>query len=176
MVTDEAFNARQRVWNDVLDRINDKAEVITGQLDHVREHEPELVAAFQLLLAYVGHLHSQLGGMLPPTVGLPRLPAGFCERNRFICDCANGSTSACKVLGPAEVELEGPTVPMCEELWQRYLEALQRERTALLEAIQHGRPTAVPEDRVLQPITESERLLREFRARKCLEPVSMATA
>ena len=170
----ESAADRQPFWNDVFDSIDRSAEELLGQMERASDQFPELVSAFALTVAYVGHLHRSLRESVA-AYPVFELPERFCEHAPLICQCVNGSITACRALdqGPKFVEQE--PADLCEELWQKYLEAVQREREAWLEAL--SRPGILyerdPNQLSLVTERESQRLLREMRARRCLIPVSL---
>jgi hypothetical protein len=170
----ESAADQQAFWNDVFGSIDRSADELLDQMQRASDQFPNLVSAFALTIAYVGHLHRSLRESVPtyPVFGLPET---FCERAPLICQCANGSTTACRALDPGQKFVEAEPAETCAELWQKYLKALQREREAWQEAISH--PGVLferdPNQLSLVTLRESQRLLEEMRARRCLIPVSL---
>jgi hypothetical protein len=58
-------------------------------LAQAQDRFPELAAAFNLFVAYVGYLHQELGDVSGDSFVFYPLPEQFCRRNPIICDCAN---------------------------------------------------------------------------------------
>ena len=174
MLHNQSAADQQPFWNDVFGNIDRSADELLAQMQRASDGFPDLVSAFALTVAYIGQLHRSLRESVP-TYPVLDLPAAFCERAPLICQCANGSTTACRALDPGPKFVEQEPVETCEELWRKYLEALQRERDAWLEAIRHAGAVYEQDPNRLSLVTlrESQRLLQEMRARHCLIPVSM---
>lgn len=168
---------RQYLWTNILEHLGATSEPLSDQAERAGEQFPDLVGAFNLLLAYIGHLHEVIERL--PGVNLPLypLPKRFCARNPLICKCAHGDQSACKLLGGELVPVD-PEPLTCEELWAQYLEALAKERAELLKALQtahtSGKPLQVADPAQLQTLItaqrESDRLRAALWARKCALP------
>jgi hypothetical protein len=123
----------QQFWSELLQAIDNDAEVILAQLDAARDEYPELTSACGLLLSYVHFVHGMVIGLTPVPPGPLPIPLEFpqeiCRKNRLICNCAHGDVGACKALG---VYAEQPTALLtCEQLWERYRVALQQAIDAL---------------------------------------------
>lgn len=176
----QSLATRQETWNQILERIAVARDPILDQANRAGEQFPELVSSFNLLLAYVGHLHKVIEQS--PSLGLQpyRLPERFCERSPLICRCAHGSWSDCKLLGAEMVPIR-PEEFSCDELWEQYLAALANERSELLQALQavhtSGRPLVIADSNRLQTLTAAQQETRRLREalwnRKCAVPGAM---
>jgi hypothetical protein len=173
----------QGSWNEILRRIDSESDVITTQLEEVNDRVPQLASAFRLLLAYTSYSNNKqsvptVGYYPPPPPGPGPIPwpEGFAERNPLIVKCAQGDPGACQALGPSYTA-DGFAAPMtCEEIWDLYLEARQREIDALRAAIANARKA----DRVVfaeeifaigeQTLTESQRIWQTLVERGCVAP------
>lgn len=163
----------QSYWNGILKNIDAKHGAILEQLGRVGENNPELVAAFNLSLAYIGFLHSRLRETTGAADPIP-FPDGFCERNRLICSCGKGDQPACKALAPNEAP--GEYRLTCQEQRKRYWEALKREHEQmpadLMAATKAGKPVQVANPALFLKLheaqTESERIRELMRRNGCL--------
>ncbi|BCX03468.1 MAG: hypothetical protein KatS3mg053_1406 [Candidatus Roseilinea sp.] len=177
MKSSDAIAERLALWNTTLERLGAASDRLSDQVERAGEQFPELAGAFNLLLAYVSHLHEiieKLPGVSPP---LYALPEKFCTRNPLICKCAHGDQTACKLLGGELVPVD-PEPPTCEDLWAQYLEALAKERSELLKALQaartSGKPLQVADATQFQTLVTAQRASDRLRAalwaHKCALP------
>jgi hypothetical protein len=172
MMEPDAFRAQQEFWIDNLNLLDQQAEVIAEELAGATESFPNLVSAFSLTAAYVGHLHEYLRAT-GKDVALPEFPAGFCARNALFCDCVGGSQAACRVFD-SRTEPVPPPNDECQRLWEQYVSALGKEREELLK-VKRSQPRFWDlENRQphFEAQKESDRLRRLLKERGCLIPVA----
>ena len=168
---------RQQFWNNTLESMGAASEVLSDQLERVGEPFPELVGAFTLLVAYIGHLHEQIEKSSALNLPMYDLPASFCVRNPLICKSAHGDESASKLLGGELVPVR-PEPLTCDDLWAQYLEVLARERSELIKALQathaSGKPLQVTDAAQFKTLITVQRESDQLRAalweRKCALP------
>jgi hypothetical protein len=179
-MTNADIAARQDMWNQILERIGAAGGAITDQANRAAEQFPELVGAFNLLVAYTGHLHEAIERSPAADLHPYALTKHFCSHNTQICRCAHGHFDDCKLLGAELVPIE-PEPLTCDELWEQYLAALAKERAELIQALQavrtSGKPLVVADATRLQTLTAAQQatqLLREaLWNRKCALPGAM---
>lgn len=170
------FDSQQQWWCQTFATVQEKRQMISTQIERVGQDYPELVATFDLLLAYIGHLHNHLHGSMV----LPALPGSFCDRNPLICKCAGGDQNACNLLGGGIVEQEIEPLT-CNDLWQQYVDAKSKERAELLKAVQvalnSGKPLQVAAygqlKNVINTQSESDKLLQILKERGCIIPSTL---
>ena len=165
----------QRFWNQILESMDNRSDVISAQLAQAQDLFPELSAAFNLFVAYVGYLHQELGDVSGDSFVFYPLPEQFCRHNPIICDCVNGSEDACKLLGGPLLDEIKEEPADCDSLWQKYREAKQRELDELINALKNaGSPPVVAEEPGLSlhlyKQKESERIYQELKKSGCILP------